>query len=124
MKYSAILALPVICHNCQTGKFYALNVADGSVKWTSFAEGERKFGAKGIHGMQPKDQFMTDDWDFFNSSPTIHNDKVYFGSGNGKIYSLDLETGNEVWSFQTGEVSHAFLAECAFFCCHCQSDFS
>ena len=89
-----------------SGIFYAVNADDGSIIWTFFAEGERRFGAKGLHGMQPKDQFFTDDWDFFNSSPTINNDKIYFGSGNGKIYALDLETGNEVWSFQTGEVSH------------------
>lgn len=89
-----------------SGKFYALNTADGSTKWTFFAKGERKFGAKGIHGMEPGDEYFEDDWDFFNSSPTIHNDKIYFGSGNGKIYALDIHTGLELWSFQTGEVSH------------------
>ena len=89
-----------------SGKFNAVNAKDGSIKWTFFAEGERKFGAKGLHGMQPKDQYMEDDWDFFNSSPTIHNKNIYFGSGNGKIYALDLQTGKELWSFQTGEVVH------------------
>lgn len=89
-----------------SGRFYALNTKDGSIKWTFFAEGERRFGAKGIHGMEPKDQYIEDDWDFFNSSPSIHHDKIYFGSGNGKIYALDLQTGKEVWAYQTGEVSH------------------
>ena len=89
-----------------SGKFYAVNADDGSIIWTFFAEGERKFGAKGLHGKQPKDQYFIDQWDYFNSSPTIHNDKIYFGSGNGNIYALDLKTGNELWSFQTGEVSH------------------
>ena len=89
-----------------SGKFYAVNADDGSVKWTFFAEGERKFGALGLHGQQPKDQYFIDNWDYFNSSPTIHKEKIYFGSGNGNIYALDLETGKQVWSFQTGEVSH------------------
>lgn len=89
-----------------SGKFYAVNAIDGSIKWTFYAEGERRYGAKGIHGMEPQDQYFEDDWDFFNSSPTIKNNKIYFGSGNGKIYGLELETGNEIWSFQTGEVSH------------------
>lgn len=89
-----------------SGKFYALNTQDGSEKWSFFAEGERKFGAKGIHGMEPRDQYIEDDWDFFNSSPTIHNDKIYFGSGNGNVYALDLESGKQVWTYQTGEVSH------------------
>ena len=90
-----------------SGEFYALNTADGSVQWTFFADGERQFGAKGLHGMEPKDQYMIDDWDFYNSSPTIYNDKIYFGSGNGKIYALGLATGKEVWSHQTGEVVHS-----------------
>ena len=66
------------------------------MQWTFFADGERQFGAKGLHGMEPKDQYMIDDWDFYNSSPTIYNDKIYFGSGNGKIYALDRTTGEEV----------------------------
>lgn len=89
-----------------SGKFYALNTTDGSVKWTFFAKGERKYGAKGIHGMEPRDEYMVDDWDFFTSSPTIQNNKIYYSSGNGNIYALDMQTGSELWSFQTDEVAH------------------
>lgn len=89
-----------------SGKFYALNTLDGSVKWTFITEGERQFGAKGIHGMEPRDEYFVDDWDFFISSPTIYNDKIYYSSGNGNIYALDLQTGKELWAFQTHEVAH------------------
>lgn len=90
-----------------SGKIYALDRKDGTIKWTFSYDGERKFGAKGLHGMEPKDKYMTDDWDFFNSSPAISDNKLYVGSGNGKIYALDLDSGKEVWSFQTGEVVHS-----------------
>jgi len=90
-----------------SGKFYAVDVKNGTIKWTFFAKGERHFGAKGLHGMQPKDQYMVDDWDFYNSSPTIFKNNIYFGSGNGNVYALDLISGEEIWHFQTGDVVHA-----------------
>ena len=90
-----------------SGKFYALSTVDGSKKWTTHFDGERKFGAKGLHGMQPKDQYMIDDWDFYNSSPVIYEGNIYFGSGNGKVYALDINDGSTIWSFQTGDVVHS-----------------
>lgn len=90
-----------------TGKIYAINANDGNIIWTFKATGERHFGAKGIHGMQPHNQYMTDDWDFYLSSPVISKDKIYFGSGNGNVYCLDMKTGSEVWRFHTNDVVHS-----------------
>lgn len=90
-----------------SGKFYALSTVDGSKKWITNFDGERKFGAKGLHGMQPKDQYMIDDWDFYNSSPVIYGGNIYVGSGNGKVYALDINDGSTIWSFQTGDVVHS-----------------
>jgi outer membrane protein assembly factor BamB len=37
------------------------------------------------------------------SSPVIHNEKVYIGSGEGVMYCLDLYTGEIINRFQTSE---------------------
>ena len=36
------------------------------------------------------------------STPGILNDKIYFGSGDGYFYCLNLISGNEVWKFNAG----------------------
>lgn len=36
------------------------------------------------------------------SSPVVMDDKVYFGSDNGRIYCVNISTGDEVWNFTTG----------------------
>lgn len=89
-----------------SGTFYALDAATGAEKWMFVAPGERRFGAKGLHGAQPADRYFADDWDFFLSSPVVGGGLVYFGSGNGRVYALDQKTGKEQWSFKTGEVVH------------------
>ncbi|MEY2548691.1 MAG: eukaryotic-like serine/threonine-protein kinase, partial [Verrucomicrobiota bacterium] len=45
------------------GKFYALNAQTGAIKWKFATEGERRFEAKGIHGLQPKNQTIADQFD-------------------------------------------------------------
>ena len=42
-------------------------------------------------------------WDYWLSSPTISGaGDVYVGSGDGKIYALELRTGRKLWEFATG----------------------
>ena len=53
------------------GKVYALNAADGTLKW----------------------QYNTGDG--VASSPTVADDFVYVGSYNNRIYALNAQTGNE-----------------------------
>jgi outer membrane protein assembly factor BamB len=89
------------------GNFYALNAATGAVKWKFFTGGERRFEAKGLHGMQPKNQTIADPFDIFLSSPAVADGAVYFGSGDGNIYSLDAITGELRWKFKTGDVVHS-----------------
>ena len=36
------------------------------------------------------------------SSPTLHGTGIYIGSGDGHLYSVDMETGLERWRFRTG----------------------
>lgn len=90
------------------GSFYAVDANAGTLKWRFSIEiSERRFEAKGIHGNRSKEQMIPDAWDFFVSSPVVHHDKVYFGSSNGNIYSLNAESGNLVWKYSTQGVVHA-----------------
>ncbi len=89
------------------GKFYALNAETGAVKWKFATEGERRFEARGLHGMQPKTQTIADPFDIYLSSPVVGQGKVYFGSGDGNLYALDATTGELSWKFKTGDVIHA-----------------
>lgn len=89
------------------GKFYAFNAQTGALKWKFATDGERRFEAKGLHGMQPKNQTIADPFDTFLSSPVVANGSVYFGSGDGNVYALDSATGDLRWKFKTGDVVHA-----------------
>src|SRR4030095_2749899 len=89
------------------GKFYAFNAQTGALKWKFSTDGERRFEAKGLHGLQPKNQTIADPFDIFLSSPVVGNGAVYFGSGDGNVYALDSATGDLRWKFKTGDVVHA-----------------
>jgi outer membrane protein assembly factor BamB len=89
------------------GKFYALDARSGATKWKFSTDGERHFEAKGLNGMQPKNQTMADPFDIFLSSPTVTNGLIYFGSGDGHVYALDAASGALRWKFATGDVVHA-----------------
>jgi outer membrane protein assembly factor BamB len=89
------------------GKFYALDAKTGETRWKFSTGGERRFEAKGLHGQQPKNQTIADAFDVFLSSPVVGGGSVYFGSGDGHVYSLDAASGALNWKFRTGDVVHA-----------------
>lgn len=89
------------------GKFYALNARTGTPRWKFSTAGERRFEAKGLHGIQPATQTIPDPFDVFLSSPVVGGGMVYFGSGDGHVYALDAPSGELRWKFQTGDVVHA-----------------
>jgi outer membrane protein assembly factor BamB len=89
------------------GKFYALDVRTGVPRWKFATGGERRFEAKGLHGMQPKTQTIADPFDVYLSSPVLGGGLVYFGSGDGSVYALDAVSGDLKWKFSTGDVVHA-----------------
>jgi eukaryotic-like serine/threonine-protein kinase len=89
------------------GIFYALDATTGIVKWKFETAGEKQFEAKGLHGLLPRSQPIPDFWDLFLSSPAVHNGLVYFGSGDGNLYALDLTTGQLKWKFSTQGVVHS-----------------
>ena len=89
------------------GKLYALNSRTGAVRWKFVTGGERRFEAKGLNGLQPKNQTVADPFDVFLSSPVVVQGAVYFGSGDGHLYAVDVASGDLQWKFQTGDVVHA-----------------
>jgi outer membrane protein assembly factor BamB len=89
------------------GKLYALDAETGSPKWKFATGGERRFEAKGLHGLLPKTQTIADPFDVFLSSPVVAQGAVYFGSGDGNFYAIDAATGEQRWKFKTGDVVHA-----------------
>jgi len=89
------------------GKLYALNSKTGATKWKFATEGERRFEAKGLHGMQPRSQTIADPFDIYLSSPVVAQNTVYFGSGDGNLYAVDAVSGELMWKFKTGDVVHA-----------------
>jgi outer membrane protein assembly factor BamB len=89
------------------GKLYALNASTGGVKWKFATAGERRFEAKGIHGLRPNTQTIADPYDVFLSSPVVAQGAVFFGSGDGNLYAVDAKSGELRWKFPTGDVVHA-----------------
>ncbi len=89
------------------GRFYALNARTGVTRWKFSTGGERRFEARGLHGMLPPTQTIPDPFDIYLSSPTVADGAVYFGSGDGNVYALDATSGSLRWKYQTGDVVHA-----------------
>ena len=89
------------------GNFYALDAASGALKWKFKTDGERRFAGKHLHGVQPISETMPDPFDCYLSSPVVWKGAVYFGSGDGNIYSLNATSGTLNWKFKTGDVVHA-----------------
>ncbi|MBI2515883.1 MAG: PQQ-like beta-propeller repeat protein [Opitutae bacterium] len=89
------------------GKLYAVDAATGAQKWAFATEGERRHTWPGIDYSAPATETQPDPWDFFLSSPTLHDGLIYFGSGDHHVYAVDAATGALRWKFATGEAVHA-----------------
>ncbi len=86
---SPALVADLVIFGDRTNRYWALNRSTGSIRW-SFATGPDKPLAWGLEG-----------WDYFTSSPTIHEESVYFGSGDGGVYALDWRNGRQRWKVDT-----------------------
>ncbi|MCW3464853.1 outer membrane protein assembly factor BamB family protein [Chitinophaga nivalis] len=75
----------------EDGYCYALAITDGKLLW--------RFRTGGEHA--------TDTWDYFLSSPTVHNGVVYTGSTDKHLYALQARTGKLLWKYATGGAVHA-----------------
>ena len=89
------------------GRLHALDARSGELLWKFASEGERRFEARGLHGMLPRTQTYADMFDVFLSSPVVAQGSVFFGSGDGHVYAVDAASGALRWKFRTGDVVHA-----------------
>jgi eukaryotic-like serine/threonine-protein kinase len=103
---SPAVAKGVLYFGSYDGNFYAIDARNGKLKWKARSL-EHRFAAKHLHGSLPADETMPDPFDVYLSSPAVWNDSVYFGSGDGNVYSLDANSGAQRWKFRTGDVVHA-----------------
>jgi outer membrane protein assembly factor BamB/pimeloyl-ACP methyl ester carboxylesterase len=69
------------------GNIYALNTADGNLRW--------RFKTNGI----------------VHTSPAFYNGTVYAGSWDRNLYAIDAKTGKEKWRFKTGQDAKYHLME-------------
>ena len=89
------------------GNLYAVDAASGKLRWKFGDAGERRYSGTHLHGMLPAGETMPDPFDVYLSSPVVWNGMVYFGSGDGNIYSVNATSGTLQWKFHTGNVVHA-----------------
>ena len=85
---SPAAASGLVYFNSADGKLYAVDALTGKVRWTFATAGERRFTARGIHGLVPATETMPDPFDVFLLSPVIDHGVVYFGSGDSHVLSL------------------------------------
>jgi len=74
------------------GFMYALNPADGSVKW------KKDTGVTNSSLCTPSNAGIS-------SAPAVTNDALYFGGGDGNFYALNPGTGDTLWTFKLGDNS-------------------
>lgn len=85
------------------GTLHKFNSRDGTQIWTFKTEGpEERFKRN-----TPSGEEFEDIWDYYLSSPAIHEGMVLFGSSDHHIYAVDAETGELIWKFKTGNVVHS-----------------
>jgi len=70
------------------GRVYVLNASTGKLIWTA----QSSYAIDGVYN------YVTTP---FVSSPIAYNGKVFIGSNDGKLYALNKNTGEKIWSFQT-----------------------
>jgi len=88
------------------GFCYALNAGTGVLQWKFKTGGEKVNGRVSLWTMKPDNQYMDDPFDFFLSSPIVHDSLVYFGSADGGLYAVSAKTGEQKWKLQTGGIIH------------------
>ncbi len=79
----------LVVFGSRDGVFHAVESRSGRLRW-QFSTGDLLPWEWGLEG-----------WDVYTSSPVISDTIVVFGAGDGVVYALDIETGNELWRFAT-----------------------
>lgn len=94
---SPALANGLVYFQANDNHFYALDAKNGKKKWDFAGLPNVPFD-----GHCPVCPSEAGGWDYWVSSPAVDGSKVYFGSGDGHIYSLNSLNGKLNWKFKTG----------------------
>lgn len=89
------------------GRFHALDAQTGVQLWEFATMGESVYSAFGLYGSPKSATPSRDAWDFYLSSPLVHEGRVYFGSSDERLYALDARSGALQWAFKTGGIVHS-----------------
>lgn len=81
----------VVVAGSGSGDMHGLNLSNGQPLWTHNSD-------RSIFQMSPYRR----DWRGLLSSPTIADNKVYYGSSDGHLYCRDLTSGAELWKLNLG----------------------
>ncbi len=129
VRSSPVVANGVLYAGASDGQFYAVNVADGSLKWStnfgsSIASAAAIVGNLGLITTRD-DRFIAFDvnrhrtrwslnmgpdhkwaWggesgDVYISSANVVGSTAYVGAGSGRVYAVDIASGKPKWTFQT-----------------------
>ena len=73
---------------------YCLDKSTGMLKW--------KFRTKGGLLGDRRHDFA----DYFQSSPVLKDDRLFFGGGDGRLYALAVADGSLLWVFKTNGIIH------------------
>lgn len=84
-----------------TSTLYALDRATGKEKWSLAMD--NRFGTGEL----------TDEWDYYISSPAVEGDVIYVGGEGPSFYAVDRKNGEILWTCKTESFVHgkAALAE-------------
>jgi len=85
------------------GFLYKLNKNSGDLVWKFETEGEKVHFIKNYYDFS---EMVPGYWDFYQSSPLISGNQIYFGAGTN-FYAVDKNTGTESWKFKTEGVVHS-----------------
>ncbi len=87
IRSSAAVVDGTVYFSSRDALLYALRAADGSEVWRC---------PIGV----PSQMNSVDNWDYFDSSPTVVDGVLYVGSGDRQLYAVDTATGHTNWTFK------------------------
>ncbi len=85
------------------GFLYKLNKNSGKLVWKLETDGEQKHLIKNYFN---PNEMVEDFWDFYQSSPTIYGQTIYFGCGLN-FYAVNIDSGKRKWQFTTEGAVHS-----------------
>ncbi len=71
--------------------------------WLSLGHNNGNTGKTSVQGPSDPDERWSVDTEPITTAPVVADDVVYAGSADGTLYALDLETGDELWTYSVGE---------------------